>query len=389
MAKLLDKTGWKKIDWLLIANIVALVLVGLISITAATASPATGEEATLAEKLANLNFSTVWRQFVWFLVGAVAMIGVFAIDYNYLKDITPVLYWANVIILMLLFALATVTKNTVSWYKFGNIGFQPSELAKISTILMLARMLAARSGEEKITSFREFFHLAKYALIPFVLIAVQPDLGTAMVVACITVGMFFIVRVDKKIILISCFGAVAVVLPVAWLVMRDYQKNRILVFFGLAEDAASQYNVNMSKMAIGNGQLTGNGLFGTGGMSQLNWVPVKESDFIFAVTGETFGFIGGMIVLILFGLLLWRTISIALRSRDKYAMYVCVGVACMIFAHVFENIGMSMGVMPVTGIPLPFISYGGTNLVVNMAGIGLVLNVTKYKSSVDLKTKRS
>jgi rod shape determining protein RodA len=379
MAKLLDKTGWKKIDWLLIANIVALVLVGLISITAATASPATGEEATLAEKLANLNFSTVWRQFVWFLVGAVAMIGVFAIDYNYLKDITPVLYWANVIILMLLFALATVTKNTVSWYKFGNIGFQPSELAKISTILMLARMLAARSGEEKITSFREFFHLAKYALIPFVLIAVQPDLGTAMVVACITVGMFFIVRVDKKIILISCFGAVAVVLPVAWLVMRDYQKNRILVFFGLAEDAASQYNVNMSKMAIGNGQLTGNGLFGTGGMSQLNWVPVKESDFIFAVTGETFGFIGGMIVLILFGLLLWRTISIALRSRDKYAMYVCVGVACMIFAHVFENIGMSMGVMPVTGIPLPFISYGGSNMLTNMLAYGIVLNIaTKW-----------
>lgn len=378
MAKLLDKTGWKKIDWLLIANIVALVLVGLISITAATASPATGEEATLAEKLANLNFSTVWRQFVWFLVGAVAMIGVFAIDYNYLKDITPVLYWANVIILMLLFALATVTKNTVSWYKFGNIGFQPSELAKISTILMLARMLAARSGEEKITSFREFFHLAKYALIPFVLIAVQPDLGTAMVVACITVGMFFIVRVDKKIIL-SCFGAVAVVLPVAWLVMRDYQKNRILVFFGLAEDAASQYNVNMSKMAIGNGQLTGNGLFGTGGMSQLNWVPVKESDFIFAVTGETFGFIGGMIVLILFGLLLWRTISIALRSRDKYAMYVCVGVACMIFAHVFENIGMSMGVMPVTGIPLPFISYGGSNMLTNMLAYGIVLNIaTKW-----------
>ena len=378
MAKLLDKTGWKKIDWLLIANIVALVLVGLISITAATASPATGEEATLAEKLANLNFSTVWRQFVWFLVGAVAMIGVFAIDYNYLKDITPVLYWANVIILMLLFALATVTKNTVSWYKFGNIGFQPSELAKISTILMLARMLAARSGEEKITSFREFFHLAKYALIPFVLIAVQPDLGTAMVVACITIGMFFIVRVDKKIIL-SCFGAVVVVLPVAWLVMRDYQKNRILVFFGLAEDAASQYNVNMSKMAIGNGQLTGNGLFGTGGMSQLNWVPVKESDFIFAVTGETFGFIGGMIVLILFGLLLWRTISIALRSRDKYAMYVCVGVACMIFAHVFENIGMSMGVMPVTGIPLPFISYGGSNMLTNMLAYGIVLNIaTKW-----------
>ncbi len=378
MAKLLDKTGWKKIDWLLIANIVALVLVGLISITAATASPATGEEATLAEKLATWNCSTVGRQFVWFLVGAVAMIGVFAIDYNYLKDITPVLYWANVIILMLLFALATVTKNTVSWYKFGNIGFQPSELAKISTILMLARMLAARSGEEKITSFREFFHLAKYALIPFTLIAVQPDLGTAMVVACITVGMFFIVRVDKKIIL-SCFGAVAVVLPVAWLVMRDYQKNRILVFFGLAEDAASQYNVNMSKMAIGNGQLTGNGLFGTGGMSQLNWVPVKESDFIFAVTGETFGFIGGMIVLILFGLLLWRTISIALRSRDKYAMYVCVGVACMIFAHVFENIGMSMGVMPVTGIPLPFISYGGSNMLTNMLAYGIVLNIaTKW-----------
>lgn len=378
MAKLLDRSGWKKIDWLLIANIVALVIVGLISITAATADPATGEEVTLADKIANLNFSTVWRQFVWFLVGVVGMIAAFSIDYNYLKEITPIIYWVNIVILLLLFALATATNNTVSWYKFGNIGFQPSELAKISTILMLSRALAARTGDEKITSFREFFHLAKYAVIPFILIAVQPDLGTAMVVACITIGIFFVARVDKKIVL-SCIGAVAAILPVAWLFMKDYQRNRILVFFGLAQDSAIQYNVNMSKMAIGNGQLTGNGLFGTGGMSQLNWVPVKESDFIFAVTGETFGFIGGLIVVLLFGLLLWRTISIALRSRDKYAMYVVVGVACMIFAHVFENIGMAMGVMPVTGIPLPFISYGGSNMLTNMLAYGIVLNIaTKW-----------
>lgn len=378
MAKLLDRSGWKKIDWLLIANIVALVIVGLISITAATADPATGEEVTLADKIANLNFSTVWRQFVWFLVGVVGMIAAFSIDYNYLKEITPIIYWVNIVILLLLFALATATNNTVSWYKFGNIGFQPSELAKISTILMLSRALAARTGDEKITSFREFFHLAKYAVIPFILIAVQPDLGTAMVVACITIGIFFVARVDKKIVL-SCIGAVAAILPVAWLFMKDYQRNRILVFFGLAQDSASQYNVNMSKMAIGNGQLTGNGLFGTGGMSQLNWVPVKESDFIFAVTGETFGFIGGLIVVLLFGLLLWRTISIALRARDKYAMYVVVGVACMIFAHVFENIGMAMGVMPVTGIPLPFISYGGSNMLTNMLAYGIVLNIaTKW-----------
>lgn len=378
MAKLLDRSGWKKIDWLLIANIVALVIVGLISITAATADPATGEEVTLADKIANLNFSTVWRQCVWFLVGIVAMVAAFSIDYNYLKEITPIIYWINIIILLLLFVLATATNNTVSWYKFGNIGFQPSELAKISTILMLSRALAARSGDEKITSFREFFHLVKYAVIPFVLIAVQPDLGTAMVVACITIGIFFVARVDKKIVL-SCIGAVPAILPVAWLFMKDYQRNRILVFFGLAQDSASQYNVNMSKMAIGNGQLTGNGLFGTGGMSQLNWVPVKESDFIFAVTGETFGFIGGLIVVLLFGLLLWRTISIALRARDKYAMYVVVGVACMIFAHVFENIGMAMGVMPVTGIPLPFISYGGSNMLTNMLAYGIVLNIaTKW-----------
>ena len=378
MAKLLDRSGWKKIDWLLIANIVALVIVGLISITAATADPATGEEVTLADKIANLNFSTVWRQCVWFLVGIVAMVAAFSIDYNYLKEITPIIYWINIIILLLLFVLATATNNTVSWYKYGNIGFQPSELAKISTILMLSRALAARSGDEKITSFREFFHLVKYAVIPFVLIAVQPDLGTAMVVACITIGIFFVARVDKKIVL-SCIGAVAAILPVAWLFMKDYQRNRILVFFGLAQDSASQYNVNMSKMAIGNGQLTGNGLFGTGGMSQLNWVPVKESDFIFAVTGETFGFIGGLIVVLLFGLLLWRTISIALRARDKYAMYVVVGVACMIFAHVFENIGMAMGVMPVTGIPLPFISYGGSNMLTNMLAYGIVLNIaTKW-----------
>ncbi len=375
MARVLRRDFLKRIDWLLMLNIFALVLMGLLSITAAMASPATGAETTFSEKIANLNFSLVLRQFIWFVIGLVAMFLMFSIDYNYLKEVTPIIYWINMIILLLLFALATVTKNTVSWYKFGNIGFQPSELAKISTILMLARMLSARpNSDEKIKEFREFLKIVAFALIPFILIAAQPDIGTAMVIMSIAVGMLFVAKVDKKIILV-CIGVVLVVLPAVWFLMQSYQQNRILVFFGLAQDAASEYNVKMSKMAIGNGQLFGNGLFGAGGMSQLNWVPEKETDFIFAALCETFGFLGGLIVIALFTLLLWRTIAIALRARERYAMYVVVGIACMLFAHIFENIGMTMGAMPVTGIPLPFISYGGSNMLTNMLAYGIVMNI--------------
>lgn len=375
MRKLLDQKTIRKIDWLLLLNIVALVGFGLLSLTAAMASPATGNEVTLSEKLANLNWSLVMRQAIWFVIGLVAMLLVMMIDYTALRDAAPVIYWINVVILALLYLLATVTKNTVSWYKFGSVGFQPSELMKISLMLMLGSMLAGRPQDQKIETFSDLWKPALIVILPFLLVALQPDMGTAMVLVCVAAGILFVVGLGKKIVL-SLAGGLAVCLPVAWLLLSDMQKNRILVFFNSELDTSGAgYNVLRSKIAIGSGQVAGKGMFAEGHLSQLSWVPVKESDFIFSVTGETFGFIGGCILILLFGCLLYRTLRIALRTRDRFGSHVVVGVASMIFIHVFENIGMTMGIMPVTGIPLPFVSYGGSNMLTNMIAYGLVLNI--------------
>ena len=375
MRKLTDRKTLRSIDWWLVANIFALVLYGLVSIAAAMATAATGEEATLADKLANLNLYYVFRQAIWFVIGLVAMIFIMSIDYNTIKDMSPLIYWINIGILAALFVLGKATNNAVSWYTFSGIGFQPSELCKLSMLLMLSRVLSQGFAEDGIQTFRDLIKPAVIVVLPFVLIALQPDMGTAMVIACMALGVFFVVRIRKRIVL-GCAGGFIAALPLIWLVLSTTQRNRIRVFLGLTDDATgTEYNVRMSQMAIGSGGVAGKGMFAEGNLSQLDWVPVKESDFIFSVAGETFGFIGGIILILLYASLLWRTIRIAIKTRDRFGSLVVIGIASMMFAHIFENMGMAMGIMPVTGIPLPFVSYGGSSMLTNMMAYGLVLNI--------------
>ena len=369
------KKNWKNVDWWLLANIAALVLFGLVSLAAATATASTGAEATLGEKLANLNLDLVLRQGMWFLVGLVVMALMMMVDYTALMDYAPFIYWTNIVVLALLYVLATVTKGTVSWYTFGGIGFQPSEMMKISLMIMFGSLFSRRPSERKIESLEDLWKPVLLIAIPFLLVALQPDMGTALVIAFTGIGIMLVVGMGRRLLL-TLLGSAAAGLPLIWLLLSQTQKDRILVFFDSSYDLSNAgYNVLRSKIAIGSGQLFGKGMFAEGNLSQLDWVPVKESDFIFTVTGEMFGFFGGLILLLLFGFLLFRTLRIALRARDRFGAIVVVGVASMIFVHMFENIGMTMGLMPVTGIPLPFVSYGGSNLVTNMAAYGLVLNI--------------
>jgi rod shape determining protein RodA len=375
MAGIRLSKNWKHVDWLLLLNITALVVYGLVSIAAAMATASTGAESTLAEKLVNLDLTLVLRQALWFLVGLVVMAVVMMVDYTVLMEYAPVIYWINIVILILLYVMATVTKGTVSWYNLGGIGFQPSELMKISLMLILARLFSKRPADQKMETIEDFWQPFLFMIIPFLLIALQPDMGTALVILSISVGIMLIVGMGRKLLL-TIAGTAAVSLPLVWLMLSDMQRSRIMVFFKPTADLTnSGYNVLHSKIAIGSGQWLGKGIFAEGNLTQLNWVPVKESDFIFTVTGEIFGFIGGLILLLLFGLLLYRTLRIALRARDRFGSLVVIGVATMIFVHMFENIGMTMGLLPVTGIPLPFISYGGSNMVTNMLAFGLVLNI--------------
>lgn len=365
------------IDWILVVTIILLVGIGLISILNATANPFTGEEQTFFEKLQNLDGSLVMRQTIFFLGSIVMVIVILTIDYQTLKDYTPAFYWVCIVVVSLLFVFGTVTKNVQSWYRIGALGLQPSEIAKVATIMMLAKMLAARQGE-KIETFGELAKPVGIVLLPFILVTVQGDLGTAMVYFFMALGMLLVAGINWRIVAVSA-GIGLVVVLIVWFVpniLQDYQRGRILSFFNPEADATGAgYNVRFSKIAIGSGQLTGRGMFSEGGLAQLNWVPEKETDFIFSVTAESFGFIGGVFVIVLYAVLLFRTLLIAMRTRDRFGSLVCVGIACMTMFHIFENIGMSMGIMPVTGIPLPFISYGGSNLVTNMMAYGIVLNI--------------
>ena len=221
-----------------------------------------------------------------------------------------------------------------------------------------------------------------YCAVPTVLVMMQPDFGTAFVFICIMVFIYFIGRISWGYILTAA-GGLAVCMPLAYyFVLSDSQRERIDVFINPESDLQnSGYNVAQSKIAIGSGQLTGKGFFSEGTLAQLRFVPERHTDFIFAGIVEGLGFVGGTIIICLFFALIFRWIYIAMRTKDSFGTCLVVGVAGMFTAHVFENIGMTIGLMPVTGIPLPFISYGGSNLLTNLIGVGIVENVWMRRQS--------
>lgn len=374
MSKIFSNKSIKNIDWVIVGCILALVIIGLLCIINATADPIV-EGATFSEKLESIDFSTALRQFIWFLVGCAAMIVMLLVDLNAIRERTVWIYAINIGLLVMLFGLAAVTRNTISWYRIGNVGFQPSELCKISLSLMLAKNLSALSPSEPLDSFGQTIKPIFITAIAFGLVVIQGDMGTATVFLFILAGMLIAARISWKIVL-GYGGVIIALIPIAWLLMNDIRRDRIRVFFNPELDTSGAgYNVKLSKIAIGSGQVTGKGMLSDGGLSQLNWVPEKETDFIFSVAAETFGFIGGLVIILIYFVLIFRTLQIAMKSKNRFGSFYCVGIASMMIFHVFENIGMSMGLMPVTGIPLPFMSYGGSNMLTNMLAYGLVLNV--------------
>ena len=374
MSKIFNNKSIKNIDWIIVGCIVLLVLIGLLCIINATSDPIV-EGASFSEKLSSINISTALRQLIWFLVGCVAMIVMLMVDLSAIKERTVLIYGINIGLLIMLFSLAAVTRNTISWYRIGNVGFQPSELCKISLSLMLAKNFSALSPAEPLDSFGQTIKPIFITAIAFGLVVIQGDLGTATVFLFILAGMLIAARISWKIVL--GYGALLIAaMPIAWLLMNDIRRNRIRVFFNPELDTSGAgYNVRLSKIAIGSGQVTGKGMLSDGGLSQLNWVPEKETDFIFSVAAETFGFIGGVLIMLIYFVLIFRTLYIALKCKNRFGSFYCVGIASMMIFHVFENIGMTMGLMPVTGIPLPFMSYGGSSMLTNMLAYGLVLNV--------------
>jgi len=373
--KMFDKKILRNFDFYILAIIFLIVSYSLIAIGNATASPFTGEEQGIMQVLGNLNLTYVKLQLIWFTLGLVVMFVVISIDYHVYGELANYIYWLNVGLLFLVLVVGHTAKGTQGWFRIlGDRGFQPAEIAKISIIITMAKLLSNK--EDKITSIRELLPVFIHFCLPFALILLQPDFGTAMVYIVILFGMLFIANISYKL-LFSLVGTGVLSLVAGWFFFfEDYQKKRILTFlYPNLDPLGSGYNVIQSIIAIGSGQLYGKGLLKEGAMSQLDFIPEKHTDFIFSVTSEALGFIGGATLILLYMLLIYRTLFLAQKAKDKFGSLMVIGVLSMIMFHIFENIGMTMGMMPVTGIPLPFMSYGGSNMLTNMIAFGIVLNV--------------
>lgn len=319
-------------------------------------------------------------QLVALVMGLVAIGVLMVLDYEYLSTISGYLYIGSVVLLILVLipGIGTYENGARSWFRFGSlIGVQPAEFVKLAFIITFAKHLS--EVDYLINRPRNVLFLLLHAGFLIGLILLQPDFGTAVVFGCIMITMLFVAKISWKYICAG-IGMVAAVSPIAWFfVFEDYQKQRIINLFNPENDpSGTGYQVAQSKIAIGSGKWFGSGLF-QGGSQHSNFLPERHTDFIFTVVCEELGFIGAILTISLLVAIIIRCIVIGMNARNNLGMYICFGVAAMFAFHVIENVGMCIGIMPVTGIPLPFFSYGGSSLLTNMIAIGMVLNV-RYRS---------
>lgn len=379
--RFIDKRMFKYIDWLLFANIILLILFSFVAIANAVSEPVK-ESNSFLSFIAQLDLYHVIQQLTWFGIGLLAMFVVLLPDYHAVGEYYKWIYGIMIVLLVAVYFLGSELHGTKGWFEFGNSTFQPSELGKIAIIITLAKMISNRTAgrDGGIKKVKDILPIIGVFVIPFALIMIQPDWGTAFVYAFTFIAMLFVAKTSLKIIggMFACVGIAA---PLAWLVMADWQKERLYSFLGITDGMTPKeiknlyYQSDKAKMAAGSGQFAGKGLFSLGGESELSSIPEKHTDFIFASTTEAIGFIGAAILLLLYFVLIMRTLYLATKAKDEFGKLIIVGVLAMTLFHIFENVGMNIGVMPITGIPLPFLSYGGSNLLTNMIAFGLVINV--------------
>lgn len=351
----------KRFDWLLFVMIIAAALVGIFAIYSATRSlDTTSKVAVQAGSL---------------MIGIVVMTLIALFDYEQLDVLTKFISGVCIILLLLVLILGTAGDwGARSWIRIGPIGIQPAEIAKLGFIVIFAKFLA-KKGDDINHPLNVLLSLV-YVGVPSALIMCQPDAGSTMVLVFIFLCMIFAAGLSWKYIIPTLIAGAASLPLIYNFLLDEFQKNRIRVFLNPELDPKNTgYNVIQSKIAIGSGQVSGKGYM-QGIQNQMGHLPTKHTDFIFSTIAEEFGFIGAAAVVILLFAIIWKCISTAQKSPTSYGKYMCVGVAALLTFHTFENIGMSMGLVPVTGIPLPFISYGGTSLLVNMAAMGLVMSVS-------------
>ena len=354
---------FEHVDWILVASTVAVALLGVVMVYSATRG--TDDDPTTY---------FLQRQAMFVVIGVGLMAAMAAFDYRRLRDwAIPIAGAALFLLFAVLTPLGTESKGIQAWFEVAGFQLQPAELAKLALIIGLAAFLTL---EKEDIDGKRLATILGISAVPMALIMLQPDLGTVLVFGVMSLAIVFVAGARPRhfavLLLIGIIGTIGILNSN---VLADYQQDRLTNFANPELNAdGSGYNQQQSQTAISAGQLRGQGLF-EGTQTGLGFVPEQHTDFIFTVVGEELGFVGGAIVLGLLTVILWRVWRTAQLARDEFGMLVCVGVLAMLTFQVFENIGMTMGIMPVTGIPLPFMSYGGSSILTAFAAIGLVLNV--------------
>ncbi|KHD87669.1 MAG: rod shape-determining protein [Bdellovibrio sp. ArHS] len=359
-----ERTLFKKLDINLIIVILALNVIGLINLYSATHGPTTVDVASL-----------FISQIMWLAVGWTVFLVVTLLDYSIVSRIALVVYVLNLGAILYVTFFGKVALGAQRWIDLGFFRYQPSETMKLALIMLMAKILATRNTHGPGMGIKELIGPLLALLIPFGLVVEQPDLGTAMMLAAIGGSMLIFAKI-KRVILATIIALGIIALPIAWkFVLHDYQKNRIFTFLSPASDPrGTGYNSIQSKIAVGSGRFFGKG-FMKGTQSQLEFLPERHTDFIYSVLSEEHGFVGSIAVIGLFAFLFITGIRIASNARDKFGALLTVGVLCYIFWHMFVNIGMVIGLLPIVGVPLPLLSYGGSSMLTTMAGLGIVSSV--------------
>jgi rod shape determining protein RodA len=365
MAYMIDRRLVQNFDWLTVALVGAIVCVGLMSLYS----------AVFPQIQAHPTHNPFVKQLIWLTLGAGIIVAGFGFDYQQLRTAAPWLYLATIALLVVVLIFGKEINGSRRWLSLLGFRFQPSELMKIVIVVQLA----AYFSSQEMTAYPSGSKLVPALAItglPVVLILVEPDLGTALTVAAIAFTVIFFAGIRWRYIAAFLGASAASLWPVWNYVLKPYQKERILICLRPDLDPlGAGYHIRQSKIAIGSGKVWGKG-FLEGTQNKLHFLPEKHTDFIFSVWAEEWGFVGSVAVLVLFGLLIYSLLRVARRSKDRFGLLLAVGMAGLIFWQVLVNIGMVIGLLPVVGITLPFVSYGGSSLLTLCLAIGIVENVS-------------
>ncbi|HAV10931.1 MAG TPA: rod shape-determining protein RodA [Candidatus Moranbacteria bacterium] len=361
-----------KADWVLLGAVFLLLGIGLAVLYSISN---VGEDSFFS--------SVFWKQVFYAFLAVSTMLFFSLANYHYLRSYSTSIYFATLLILVVVLVFGETVRGTSGWIGFGAFNVQPVEIAKITLVIFLASFISQKRME-----LGEVGRLiASFVLTGIMLFLVikQPDFGSAMVLLSVWAGMIFVSGISRKLIFMIVFVAAAVSF-VGWFQLAPYQKDRIASFVDPTRDPqGAGYNVRQSIVAVGSGGMIGKGI-GHGSQSQLNFLPEKHTDFIFASIAEELGYLGSIFVIALFGTIFYRIRRIAQLAPDNFGYLVAVGILIMFFVQTFINIGMNMGIVPVTGIPLPFLSYGGSSLISVFAAVGILVNIYSRRESA-IKTE--